>query len=137
MSAVDLAVTRLATEEGFRGLAYRDTVGKLTIGYGCNIDAGWSQGLARAVLAYQTQDVANALNAQWWAKGLDDARLSALIDIGFNDGIHSLLGFPKMLAAVGAKNWQVAHDECLNSDAARQLPGRYKALAQILLTGVA
>lgn len=137
MSAIDLAVTRLATEEGFRAIPYRDTVGKLTIGFGCNLDAGWSPGLARTVLAYQAQDVANAINAQWWAKGLDDARLSVLIDIGFNDGIHSLLGFPKMLAAVGAKNWQVAHDECLNSDAARQLPKRYQALAQILLTGVA
>lgn len=124
------------TEEGFRGTAYRDTVGKLTIGYGCNIDAGWSQGLAAAVLAYQAQNVWQQLCAYWWWAGLDDVRASVLVDLGFNDGVNGLLHYPKMIAAISAKNWQAAHDELLDSDAARALPSRYKALAQILLTGV-
>lgn len=132
-----MAVARLMTEEGFRGTAYRDTVGKLTIGYGCNIDAGWSQGLAAAVLAYQTQNVWQQLSTYWWWAGLDDARASVMVDLGFNNGVNSLLHFPKMLAAVGAKDWVSAKAELLDSDAARELPARYAVLAQILLTGVA
>lgn len=137
MSAIDLTVSRLSNEEGFRGTAYRDSVGKLTIGYGCNIDAGWSLGLARSVLNYQTGDVADAISAFWWSKGLDDARLSVIIDLAFNMGMSGLLHFPKMLAAIGAQNWQAAHDELLDSDAARMLPKRYQSLAQILLSGIA
>lgn len=137
MSALDLAVSRLKTDEGFRAAAYRDTVGKLTIGYGFCVDAGISQFAAAALLAAQTQERAQALAGFWWAKGLDDARMSVIIEIAFNDGLNGLLHFPKMLAAVGAKNWRLAHDECLDSDAARELPKRYNQLAQILLTGVA
>lgn len=136
MSATALAISRLVTEEGFRAFPYRDTVGKLTIGYGCNIDAGWSQGLAQAVLAYQVGDVWQQLQKYWWWAALDDVRASVIIDLSFNLGMTGLLHFPKLLAAIGAKNWQTAHDELLNSDAARQLPARYNALAKILLTGV-
>jgi lysozyme len=137
VNAVDIALGRLKVDEGFRAAAYRDTVGKLTIGYGFCVDAGISQFAAAALLAAQAQERAQALAGFWWAQGLDDARMSVVIEIAFNDGTAGLLHFPKMLAAIGAKNWQAAHDECLDSDAARELPARYKLLAQILLTGVA
>jgi lysozyme len=137
VSALDLAVTRLKVDEGFRAAAYRDTVGKLTIGYGFCVDAGISQFAAAALLVAQAQERAQALAGFWWAQGLDEARMSVVIEIAFNDGLAGLLHFPKMLAGIGAKNWQAAHDECLDSDAARALPARYKTLAQILLTGAA
>jgi len=136
MTASSLACDRLAAEEGFRSKIYLDTVGKRTIGYGCNLDAGWSPGLARCVLEYQLEDVRQALAGAWWYAGLDDARVSVILDLGFNMGTAGLLHFPKMLAAIGHKYWQGAHDELLNSDAARMLPARYGALARILLTGV-
>ena len=66
---------------------------------------------------------------------LDDARASVLLDPAFNLGINGLLHFPKMLAALAAGDWKTAHDELLDSDAARELPSRYNALAQILLNG--
>jgi lysozyme len=137
VSALDLAVARLKTDEGFRAAAYRDTVGKLTIGYGFCVDAGISQLAATALLIAQAQERAQALSGFWWAKDLDDARMSVVIEVAFNDGLRGLLHFPKMLAAIGKKDWQTAHDELLDSDAARELPGRYKAIAQILLTGIA
>lgn len=137
MSAVDLVIPRLKVDEGFRAAKYVDTAGHLTIGYGFNVDAGISQYAAAALLQAQAQERASALGGFWWAQGLDDVRMSVVLEVAFNDGLNGLLHFPKMLAAVGAKNWQVAHDELLDSDAARELPGRYKALAQILLSGVA
>lgn len=136
MSAADLAVTRLKVDEGFRANVYTDTTGHRTIGYGFNIDAGITQAAAQALLDAQTAALAQALSGYWWATGLDDARMSVVVEMAFNDGLNGLLHFPKMLAAIGAKNWQGAHDECLNSDAAHLLPTRYDALANILLTGV-
>jgi lysozyme len=137
MTAIDLVVSRLKSEEGFRALPYRDSVGKLTQGYGCNLDAGWSPQLAAAVLNLQVTEVAQQLASYWWWHSLDDVRASVVIDIAFNAGVHGLLGYVKMLAACGAKDWVAAEAELLDSDAARLLPGRYKALGQVLLTGVA
>lgn len=135
MTAIDFAAARLEREEGFRAQAYRDTAGKLTIGYGFNVDAGISMRAARALLAAQVQERFEWLSPFWWAQGLDDLRMSVLIDVSFNVGTAGLLHFPKMLAAIGTKNWQAAHDELLDSDAARMLPARYQKLARILLTG--
>lgn len=135
MSASDLAAARLMVEEGFRATRYEDSVGKWTIGYGCNLDAGWSEGLAHCVLNYQLEDVRDALAKFWWFAGLDEPRASVLLDLGFNLGIVGLLHFPKMLAAIGAKDWPAAQAELLDSDAARLLPNRYHALARILGDG--
>jgi lysozyme len=135
MSVVDLAVSRLRVAEGFRAHVYRDTVGKQTIGYGFNVDSGISEYAAEALLVAQTEERETELKEYWWAVGLDDVRMSVIVEIAFNSGISSLLHFPKMLAAVGAKDWETAKAELLDSDAARQLPGRYAKLAEIMLTG--
>lgn len=137
MSAVDLAVAREKIAEGFRANKYLDTKGIETIAYGFNIKAGISEFAAAALLTAQTQERADALAGFWWAKGLDDARMSVVIEVAFNGGIGGLLHFPKMLAAIGAKDWPTAKAELLDSDAARDLPKRYGALAEILLTGAA
>jgi len=137
MNAIDIAEARAEPSEGFRSHKYLDTRGKETIGIGFNIDAGISLRAARALYREQMAERADALAGFWWAKGLDDPRMSVVIEIAFNGGVEGLLHFPKMLAAIGAKNWQAAHDECLDSDAARELPSRYNPLAKILLTGIA
>lgn len=137
MSAVDLAIPRLKVDEGFRAAKYVDTAGRLTIGYGFNVDAGISQFAAAALLQAQAQERASALAGFWWAQGLDDVRMSVVIEVAFNDGLNGLLHFPKMLAAIGAKDWATAKAELLDSDAARELPARYAALAQIMLSGMA
>ena len=137
MTAADLVVTRLKTEEGFRATAYTDTTGHLTWGYGCNISAGITPYAATALLQAQVTEVALSLAANWWWGGLDDVRASVVIDVAFNVGVHGLLQFVNMLSAIGKKDWSTASAELLDSTAAKQLPARYQALAQTLLTGVA
>jgi lysozyme len=137
VSAVELALPRLKINEGFRAHVYTDTTGHKTIGYGCNLDAGITQAAAEALLLAQAQDLARTLTAYWWAGGLDEPRLSVLIEVAFNVGLAGLLHFTKCLTAIGHQDWQGAHDELLDSDAAHLLPRRYGGLAQILLTGVA
>lgn len=135
MSAVDIAIPRLKVDEGFRASKYVDTAGHLTIGYGFNVDAGISQYAATALLQAQTQECASTVAGFWWAQGLDDIRMSVVVELAFNNGVNGLLRFPKMLAAIGAKDWATAQKELLDSDAARALPNRYQSLSQILLTG--
>lgn len=136
-SAADLVIARLLTEEGFRAQAYRDTAGHLTIGYGFNVDAGISEFAARELLTAQVDERNVALTDLPWYVALDPVRQSVCLDIAFNAGEHGLLEYEKMIAALTSQDWQGAHDELLDSQAARALPSRYEALAQILLTGAA
>jgi len=134
-SAVDVALPRLKDEEGFRARLYRDTKGKQTIGYGFNVDAGISQRAAEALLVTQAQERHEALLAYPWYAALDPIRQSVGLDVSFNAGIDGLLHFVHMIAALARKDWSEAKAELLDSDAARDLPNRYKPLAEILEKG--
>jgi len=133
MTAVDLALPRLRTEEGFRATKYTDTRGHLTIGYGFNIDAGISPYAADALLSAQVTERHNQLLGYPWYAALDDVRQSVCLDIAFNNGIHGLLHFPHMIAALEQRDWKTASIECTVTNP--ELAGRYSALAQLLLTG--
>jgi lysozyme len=133
MSAVDLALPRLKTEEGFRATKYTDTQGHSSIGYGFNIDAGISQIAAAALLGAQASERHAQLLAYPWYSGLDPVRQSVCLDIAFNDGIAGMLHFPHMIAALAKGDWATAAAECKVTNP--ELAGRYAALAQLLLTG--
>jgi lysozyme len=135
MSDIDIAIQRLKIEEGFRSRAYDDIDGNKTLGYGFNVGAGISVYAATALLQAQVEEIKSQLSAQPFMQGLDDVRASVLLDVAFNIGVQGLLKFHNTLAAVEAKDWQTAHDGLLASAAAKELPYRYKLLANILLTG--
>ena len=135
MSAIDLAVARLKIDEGFRSTTYVDTAGHLSVGFGCNLDAGISEYAATALLTAQATECANTLATYTWSSGLNDVRASVLISLAFNLGITGLMRFQRMIAAIRSGDWQTAHDQLLDSDAARELPTRYQMLAKMLLTG--
>jgi lysozyme len=130
-------------EEGFRGYLYDDKsgkpvrapVGKATIGYGCNVQAGWTREFAMRVVALKLADIFAVLSKTWWWSAVDPVRRSVFLDVAFNVGTEGLLHFVQTIANAAKGDWQGAHDELLDSDAARELPGRYKRLAQILLSG--
>ena len=136
MTAVDLALPRLKTEEGFRAAVYRDTQGHQTIGYGFNLDAGISKVAAESLLIAQAQERHDALLKFPWYAALDPVRQSVCLDVAFNNGLHGLLEFVHMLSALAKQDWEGAAAELLNSKAANLLPARYQSLANILRTGV-
>lgn len=133
MNAVDLALPRLKTEEGFRATKYTDTQGHLTIGFGFNVDAGISSFAAGALLGAQATERHQALMGLGWYAALDPVRQSVCLDIAFNSGTHGLLNFPHMIAALAKGDWAGAAAECKVTNP--ELAGRYAALAQLLLTG--
>jgi lysozyme len=133
VSAVDIALPRIKEEEGYRGRMYTDTEGNASLGYGLNISAGMSEYAASALLTAQLQEIDHSLNAYSWYGSLDAIRQSVLLDIAFNAGVNGLLKFPKMLAALAAKDWGTAANECRVTNP--ELAGRYQRLSRILLTG--
>lgn len=68
-----------------------------------------------------------------WAQ-MSDARQAVVLNIAFNVGFGGLLDFVKFLHAISVQAWDDAAAELLDSDAARQLPDRYKRLAAIMRT---
>jgi lysozyme len=133
MTAVDIALPRLQQEEGFRAFPYRDTNGHLTVGFGCNLDAGLSPRAGAALLTEQATERHERLLKLPWYAALDPVRQSVCLDIAFNEGDGGLLKFPRMIAALSRQDWASAATECHVEDP--KLTGRYAALAQLLITG--
>jgi lysozyme len=132
-------LAELRRDEGVRSKPYRDTVGKLTIGVGRNLD---DVGLSDEEIDYLlANDVARVkaemdLAIPWW-RDLDAVRQRALVNMCFNLGIHGLLGFRNTLAAIQAHDWPKAAAGMLESRWARQTGARAHRLAHMMETGEA
>lgn len=135
MTAIDSVLPRIRVEEGFRSRPYLDTEKHLTVGYGLNLDAGISERVAAAALVEQLQELHEMLSRYTWYAGLDPIRQGVCLDVAFNDGLHGLLAFPKMIAALAAHDWLTAQSECHVQNP--ELQERYDKLSRILLTGTA
>ena len=131
----------LRQEEGFEAKPYRDTQGKLTIGYGRNLDDhGISEGEARVMLMNDVDRIASKLAVKpWWPQAMDlfdEVRQDVLIAMGYQLGLRGLCGFRKMIAALMYRRWRTASQEMLDSEWARQTPERARRLATMMQTGV-
>ena len=128
---------QLIRDEGLRLHPYRDSVGKLTIGIGRNLDdKGISLAEADALLANDIKDATDSLEANFpWTMDLDDARKGALLNLTFNMGIRGLSAFVKFLAAMKTGQWLTAKAELLNSAADHEEPERIARLALQIETG--
>lgn len=129
---------QLLTDEGFKSKPYRDTVGKLTIGIGRNLDdVGITQDeavvLLRGDVAKAQAQLAKALP---WFSGLTDARKDALTNMGFNMGVPGLLKFTHTLALLQEARYKEASVEVLKSKWATQVGDRAKRIAKLIETGV-
>lgn len=106
-------IAQLQRDEGLRLLPYRDKAGKLTIGYGRNLDA---EGISRAEADYMLQsDVINfgttLKKVLPWFEHLDLARQGVLINMAFNMGIGGLLSFKQFLSLMAIGKFKEAADD--------------------------
>lgn len=142
MSAVDVLMTRLTTEEGQRMLAYDDAtglnvkapVGSLTWGRGFNLMECGSPGLFAAMERYLLGELDAQLQTYPWYAQAGDNRASVFLDIAYNGGLHDLLSYPHMIAAAARGDWSTAAMECTEKDP-RLDSSRYAPLRAILLAG--
>lgn len=148
--------TRLKTEEAFRDKPYFDCCGKpfrecacdpqgkLTLGYGRNLeDVELSTYESELLLVNDIyRAVVKCRMMLPFFDRLDLPRQVVLADMCFNMGIGSkddgtgLLGFHKMLSAVSLRDFVRAADEMTHSKWARQVGARATRLAQVMKTGV-
>ena len=130
-------LAELERDEGMRLEPYRDTVGKLTIGVGRNLDdMGISEAEARFMLANDAKraerDARRALPS---FDELSETRQRALVNMTFNLGLPGLLKFTDMLAALAAHDYERAAAEALDSRWARQVGERAERIATMIKEG--
>ena len=123
--------------EGLRLKPYRDTVGKLTIGYGRNLeDVGISLEEAELMLEHDLDRAIQA--AREVIPGfdeLDEVRQAVLVDMAFNLGRAGLGGFRRCRAALALGDFERAASEMLDSLWARQVGRRAEELAEMMRSG--
>lgn len=129
---------QLIRDEGLRLHPYRDTVGKLTIGIGRNLDdRGITLVEADFLLTNDIKDATASLEANFpWVMDLDGARKGALLNLTFNLGVRGLAQFVNFLTAMKLGDWAAAKAELLNSAADHEEPERIARLALQIATGV-
>lgn len=128
---------QLKRDEGLRLNPYKDSVGKVTIGYGRNLDdVGISQYEAEILLQHDLINASLALKtALPWTDGLDDVRRGVLLNMSFNMGIHSLLEFKNTLALIQSGDFDKAADAMLESKWAEQTGARAQRLSVQMRSG--
>jgi lysozyme len=119
--------------EGFNTHPYLDATGKVTIGWGRNIDQnGINAQEAEFMLENDIHRCIGELNAYSWYYTQPSKVQMALINMCFNLGISKLLTFKKMIAALQEDNYNAAATECLNSEWAAQVGQRARDVAVMI-----
>lgn len=127
----------LIRHEDLRLRPYLDSVGKLTIGVGRNLDSvGISKVEAMVLLnndIRRVYDEAKA-NLPWFSK-LNEPRQDVILSMIFNLGLHGFSKFKNTIQAIEKEDFVTASNEMLNSKWAKQVGRRAKELSALMLRG--
>lgn len=129
---------QVKADEGLRLKPYRDTVNKLTIGYGRNLDdVGISPEEARLMLEADLRRAeADCVRTFDFYVSLGGERQAVLVNMCFNLGLTRLLSFRRALSAIRSREWARAAAEMLDSKWAEQVGTRAQRLARQMESGV-
>jgi lysozyme len=132
-----LLKNQLKQHEGLRLKVYTCPAGRLTIGYGRNLeDRGLTESEAEYLLDNDIIECEQLLGKVYiWFKNLDSARQAVMISMCFNMGINSLKKFKKTLGFVRDGDYRRASEEMLKSKWATQVGNRAKELSEQMKTG--
>lgn len=131
---IELLKAELTRDEGQRLKPYRDTVGKLTLGVGRNLDdVGISEAESDFLLESDIRRVCDGLDAHlhWW-RDLDETRQRIIANMAFNLGVPGLLDFKNTLHYIQNRDFDEAAREMLASKWATQVGERAKRLAKLM-----
>jgi lysozyme len=126
---------RVERHEGKRHKPYLDTVGKITIGIGRNLD---DKGISSEMIDLMfKEDIADAVvDAKALFATFDDIsplRQEVLVEMCFQMGRGRVRGFEKMRKAIGNGDWALASAEMLSSKWAKtDSPNRARELSKIM-----
>lgn len=137
MSYLDIAKQLIRQHEGVRNKPYKDTVGKLTIGVGRNLDdVGISDAEIEVLLENDLKRAETDARA-YYPKfdTLSDNRKAVLVDMSFNLGLTRLSEFKLLRAAMLRGDFKTASNQMMNSVWANQVKGRATRLAGLMRNG--
>lgn len=134
---LESTIKQIAKDEAWRLKPYRDTVGKLTIGYGRNLDdKGISKEEAYRMLVsdvWQAAEEARKIIINF--DSLSDNRKSVLINMCFNLGARGLRTFVKMIRWIEMRDFAQASIEMRDSKWYTQVGNRAERLRQEMIEG--
>ena len=128
---------QLKKHEGLRLKPYTDTVGKLTLGIGRNLE---DKGITEQEALFMLNNDVNYFYTNLskilpWLSSIDDARQNVLVNMAFNLGVSGLLSFKNMLEECKNQQYNFASIEMLDSKWAKQVGYRAEELAEQMRTG--
>ena len=127
-------LARLIDEEGLKLKAYVDTVGKVTIGIGCNLtDVGITKDEAIYLCNNRIDNAINDLrrNLDYFDTLPGNVQM-VLVDLTYNMGIGTLLTFHNTLNYIKMGDYKTASENLLMSTWAKQVGVRAIKLADLL-----
>lgn len=137
MSKLNNLPALLTLHEGVRQFPYEDSVGKLTIGIGFNLDdVGLFPEEMAFILANRIRRAEEEVERVFpWYHELDEVRQAVIIDMAYNMGLTTLSKFKRTLGSVAQGEYELASKQMLESKWARQVKGRAVRLAKMMETG--
>lgn len=117
---------------GFEGKS-----GKLTIGWGYNIDdKGLPEDIVQILLDRTIKEAkTDLLKSLPWTFDLDEVRQEVLINMVFNMGLPSFLEFKNMISSIQKGDYKDAAQHGLSSAWYKQVGNRAEYLMKVLETG--
>jgi len=147
------SLEQLKIDEGFRSRAYHCTAGKLTIGYGYNMDANPLH-LSSVEIAYahtngmpeiEAERLLKLMVAQcqkeleqhyYWFANLDEVRRGAVINMFYNLGYTRFSGFHNFIKSMEKGDYKKAALDGLDSEWHREdVPERSARLMVLIKAG--
>lgn len=123
----------LITDEGFRAKPYKCTAGKLTIGYGTNIEDGITEHEALCLLNIRMEKCIEDMNKVFKDYFLFPESIQlAFANMRYNLGSGGFRGFKKMIAAAKEMKWNQVSIEMMDSDWYNQVGDRAKKLVNMV-----
>jgi len=123
---------RIKEHEGFRSFGYLCPAGKLSVGYGRNIDIEGGLGITKDeadfLLSNDIERCLNDLNKFPWFSKLNDVRKDALTEMLYNLGLTRFLSFKNMIRALSLSDFNSAAKELMDSKWARHDVGTMRSL---------
>jgi lysozyme len=148
MSTIEAAVSKLATEEGFREFVYDDAtgepilpgytcVGHPTLWFGLCVEKGRvprvPDRIPTEVLEHVVRAKQQELNRRLpWLNELPDATQLGLLLMAYQLGVGSVMRFDNMIGALAVGDVVAAGAHALDSAWARQTPARARRVAALI-----
>ena len=125
-------INSIKNHEGKRCLPYCDSEGRLTIGYGHNLDEKpLTDDVLELLLKHDVEDaITQARRVLPYFDSLDENRQEVVVEMVFNLGLNGFKSFKKMLRALRRRDYATAAMEMLDSRWHEQVGERAEVLAE-------